>query len=66
MIESSVWEHIAHILGIDERIVDPHEVDVVVLQAGAEDQTADTAKTVDTNINSHCKFLLKNFRSVLL
>lgn len=46
-----VSEHVDGVLGLDHGIVDSHNLDVVVLKRSAEGHTANTAKTIDTNLN---------------
>jgi len=45
-----VPEHIGGVVGFNERIVDGDDVDVVVLNSIAEDDTTDAAETVDANL----------------
>ena len=35
------------------KVVDAHDLDLRVLQAAAQDHTADPAKSIDTNFNAH-------------
>lgn len=39
--------------GLNEGVVDRNDVDVIVLDGVAEDDTADTAKSVDANLDDH-------------
>lgn len=39
--------------GLNEGVVDGNNVDVIVLDRIAEDDTADTAKSVDANLDDH-------------
>ena len=57
-VHGIVTEHISHVVGGHEGIVDTHELDVRAVDAGAEHQTADTAKTVNTHFNAHSESLL--------
>jgi hypothetical protein len=41
------------IFGLDERIVDGNNLDIGMLNSIAEDDTANTAKSVDTDLDSH-------------
>lgn len=43
------------VFSVDEGIVDGHNLDVVVLDGVAEDDTTNAAETVDANLDgSHC------------
>ena len=44
-----VFEHIDHIVQIHERIVNRYDLDALMLERGAENQTANAAKAIDTN-----------------
>ena len=51
-----VFGHINHIIGIDERIVDSHNLKFFGLcDRGAEHKPADAAKTINANFNCHWK-----------
>lgn len=39
--------------GLNEGVVDSNDVDVIVLDRVAEDDTANTAKSVDANLDDH-------------
>lgn len=41
------------VLGLNEGVVDGNDLDIVVLDGIAEDNTADTAKSVDADLDSH-------------
>ena len=49
-----ILEHVCHVVGGHEGIVNCDELDVRVLQTSAENHTTDAAKTVDTYFDSHC------------
>ena len=50
-----IAQHIGHVVGCHERVVHSHDFHIVVGQGGAEDQTADPAKSIDTNFGFHRK-----------
>ncbi len=43
------------VVGLDEGIVHSDDLDIVVLDGIAEDNAADTTKTVDADLDSHCE-----------
>ena len=45
--------NIDHILGIHKGIIQGNDLHVIPLHGGAENKTADTAKTIDTNLGFH-------------
>jgi hypothetical protein len=51
--ESSVYgvvlQHIGHVLGIDERVVDAYDLRLGIVQGGTQDQMPDSAEAVDSN-----------------
>ena len=47
-----VLQHIGEILG-GAQVVDAHNLDFGVIQAGAEHHAADAAKTIDANFDAH-------------
>lgn len=54
-----VLEHIGHILGIDERVIDGHYLYAVLLQGRAQNKSANTTEAVDTDFDyfdSHGQF----------
>ena len=56
-VHGVIFEHINHVVGVDERIVDTYNFKNVRLShSGAENQATDTAKAIDANFNCH-KFL---------
>ena len=57
-VHGVIAEHVDHVIHIDEGIVDRVHFDVGVRAGGAENETANAAKTVDANFN-HTNFLLK-------
>ena len=54
-------QHIGHIIGRHPVTVDGQHAHILALQTLAEDQTADTAETIDTNIHRH-----DNLASIIL
>jgi len=48
-----VLEHVLGILGLNERVVDSNDLDFRVLDSVAEDDTANAAETVDTDLSNH-------------
>lgn len=48
-----VLQHVLGVVGLDEGIVDGNNLDVAVLNRIAEDDTANSAKTVDANLDNH-------------
>merc|ERR1719253_1100246 len=44
-------EHVFHVFGSDERIVDSNNVDHRIVLCGTHDKTSDTSETVDTDVN---------------
>ena len=42
-------EHVFHVLGCDEGVVDSHNLHVREARGRAEEQTANSAESVDTN-----------------
>jgi hypothetical protein len=38
------------VVGLNERVVDGHDIDFIVLDGISEDDTTDTAETVDANL----------------
>ena len=55
-VHGVILEHVGHVVGGDQ-VVDAHDFDVFVIQAGTENQTSNAAETIDTNLN-HAKTLL--------
>ena len=52
-----ILQHISQVVG-GAQIVDAHNLDLGVIQAGAEHHAADTAKTIDANFDAHVELLL--------
>ena len=52
-----ILQHVSQVVG-GAQIVDAYDLDLGVIQAGAEHHTADTAKAIDANFNAHVEFLL--------
>ena len=46
-----VLQHVDHVIEIDEGIVDADDLNVLVFEGRAEDQTSDSAESVDTDFN---------------
>lgn len=44
-----ITEHINHVIQVDERVVDGNHIHLFVFHSGTENQTANTAESVDTN-----------------
>ena len=57
-VHGIVTEHIGHVVGGHEGIVDADKLDVRTVDARAEDQTADAAEAVNANFNAHNESLL--------
>ena len=57
-VDGVILEHIGHIFGIHEGIVQPHNLDVVPLQGGTEYDASDAAKAIDANFRFHSSLLL--------
>ena len=55
-----ILQHVGQVIG-GAQIVDAHDLDLGVIDAGAEDHTANAAKTIDTNFDAHKKGLLSKF-----
>jgi hypothetical protein len=41
------------VLGLNERVIDSNDLDIVVLNGIAEDNATDTAETVDADLDNH-------------
>jgi len=54
-VHGVVLEHVLHVIGVDERIVDADDLNVVAKRSCAENHAADAAKTVDTYRKGHEK-----------
>ena len=52
-----ILQHVSQVVG-GAQIVDADDLDLGVIQAGAEHHAADTAKAIDANFNAHVEFLL--------
>ena len=55
-----ILQHVGQVIG-GAQIVDAHDFDLRVIDAGAEDHTANAAKTIDANFDAHKKGLLSKF-----
>ena len=51
-VHGVVLQHVGQILS-GAQVIDADDLDLRVVQAGAENHAADTAKTVNTNFNAH-------------
>ena len=51
-----ILEHVSQIVG-GAQIIDAYDLDVLVIRCRTEYHTADSAKTIDTNFNSHNSLL---------
>ena len=47
-----ILQHVSQVVG-GAQIVDAHDLDLGVVQAGAEHHAADAAKAIDANFNAH-------------
>lgn len=45
-------EHVLHVLNRDERIVDVHDLNLLLELCGAHDQAADSTEPVDSDFDS--------------
>lgn len=54
-----IFEHVDHVFKIDEGIVDSLDFDILVAQGIPEDNTTDTAKSVDSDVDGHCNEVLE-------
>ena len=50
-------QHVSQVVG-GAQVVDANDLDLGVIQAGAEHHAADPAKAIDANFNAHVEFLL--------
>ena len=50
-VDSVVLEHVCSVLGITERVVDGHDLNVRVLHRSTQDKPADAAETIDANLD---------------
>ena len=55
-VDAVVLQHIGHILGIHEGVVQTDDLNVVVGQGSAEDEAADAAETIDTDLGFHIEY----------
>ena len=56
-VHGVILQHIGQILG-RAQVVDAHDLDLGVVQAGPKDHAANAAKAIDANFNAHCNCLL--------
>ena len=52
-VHAVILQHVGHILGVHEGVVQADDLDVVALQGGAEHDAADAAKTIDADFRFH-------------
>ena len=52
-VNAVVLQHIGHILGVHEGVVQTDDFHIVVGQGSAENEAADTAETIDTDLGFH-------------
>ena len=53
-VHGVILEHVSHVIGSDQ-VIDADDFDILVVEAGTENETSDAAKTVDTNFDhSRC------------
>jgi hypothetical protein len=50
-----ILEHVSHVLGVHEGVVQSDDLNIVMSQGSAESETADAAKAIDTNLREHGK-----------
>ena len=54
-VNAVVLEHVSHVLGVHEGIVQAHDFHVVAVEGSAEDQAADAAKAIDADFGVHSR-----------
>ena len=59
-VHGIITQHVGHVIGGHEGIVDTHELDVGTGDTRAEHQTADPAKAINANFNAHNESLLRS------
>ena len=52
-VHAVVLEHVGHVLGVHEGVVQADNLNIVTVESGAEHEAADAAKAVDTNLGFH-------------
>ena len=50
-----ILEHVSHVLGVHEGVVQSDDLNIVMSQGSAESETANAAKAIDTNFREHGK-----------
>jgi hypothetical protein len=53
-VDSVVLEHVGHVLGCDEGVVDGDELDILALEGDPGDEPPDPSETVDSDLNLSC------------
>ena len=56
-VHGVILQHVGQVIG-GAQVVDAHDLDLRVVDAGAEDHAADAAKPIDTNFDAHNEKLL--------
>ena len=59
-MDGVILQHVGQVIR-GAQILDTDDLDLRVVDAGAEDHAADAAKTIDTNFDAHKKGLLSKF-----
>ena len=54
-VHAVVLQHVGHVLGVHEGVVQADDLNVVVSESGAEHEAADAAETIDTDLGFHSK-----------
>ena len=62
-VHSIVFQHVGQIIGGAE-VIDAHDLDLRMLQACAKDHTANAAKAVNTDLNTHKTYFLPVYRNI--
>ena len=60
-----ILQHVSQVIG-GAQIVDADDLDLGMIDAGAEDHTANAAKSIDTNFDAHWNHSLNYFLDDLL
>ena len=62
-VHSIVFQHVGQIIGGAE-VIDAHDLDLGMVQACAKDHTANAAKAVNTDLNTHKTYFLPVYRNI--
>ena len=62
-VHSIVFQHVGQIIGGAE-VIDAHDLDLRMVQACAKDHTANAAKAVNTDLNTHKTYFLPVYRNI--